>query len=294
MLTAGRLLATVNDSTLFSPRLEAHGKSTTVLGTPTYSFAELPALPRPLFTAIPGGNFYNQSYNFDTTSDVNGNFNDTRNFYTQTSQAEYFEITLQTDLTTKHEGVTIYIDQTANPDVVSSTNHFTLAATAATYLTYAVYASTDDIWVLNSNGSTYDLTFKIDWNLGFGSRPIYTLNSTFKDRLWNGRVNVVFDLTTGVPNRVDITHPTTVRLDDFAYGQWVPSWSGWDGRSGYVGRPILDMKTGLPTFAEEVVEDGYLDGVWTVPAQWDPIDPRDVREVVFPDDEGTRKDDVPA
>jgi hypothetical protein len=293
-------MSQINDSTRFSPRLEAHGWSNTILGSPIYIGQDLPSASN-LTTNVSAGTNYNASYNFDITQDANGNYNDVRNFYTQTSQAEYFTIVLQTSLTTPIPAMVLRVERDPEAPVVSRDYHIDLLVVQLSAFIYKTILDTDtDAWVLNANGTTYDLTLRLDWNEIFGSRPAYTLNTTFKDRSWAGRINIHCAPTDGA-TFTTITHPVpadptavSARFDDFAYCQWIPAWTGWDGRSGYVGRPIMDMKTGLPTFAEAVVEDEYHEGIWTVPAQWDPIDPRDVREVVFPDDEGTRKDDVPA
>jgi len=278
------------NSSIFSPRLEAHGVSGTVVGSPLFIARTLPGQTSPLTTNVTSGYYYCQSYNFDTSADAAGNFRDTRNFYTQTSLSEYFTITLPTDITTPFENVLLYVDKRPAGAVYSQSNQPSRAADLAEHQLYATYASTDSIWVLN--GSTYDLTFQLDWNLTFGSKPAWNIVTLVKNRLWNGRLNICLDMTNA-STRV-ITHPTGTRVDTFAYGQYVPAWSGWDGRPASRGRPVLDMKTGLPSFAEDLVEDGYLDGIWTVASQADPLDPRDLRDVVFPDDEGTRKDDVPA
>jgi hypothetical protein len=286
----------IEDSTAFSPRVEAWGANFTAGGFPFWTARDLPSATN-LTTSVVANSTWNTSFNFDISQDADGNVNDNRNFYTQTSQGEYFTVTFQTNLTTPLTSTSVYVDQRTDVEVVSiDVNYGKTLVRDNSILYETILAADTDAWVLNSNGTTYDFTVRLDWNKAFGERPAYTLASTVRDTHWNGRLNLYVALTDGVSSTL-LTHPTVnapYRYDDLAYVQWIPAWTGWDGRSGYVGRPILDMKTGLPTFAEAVVEDEYHEGIWTVPAQWDPIDPRDVREVVFPDDEGTRKDDVPA
>lgn len=73
-----------------------------------------------------------------------------------------------------------------------------------------------------------------------------------------------------------------------------PAFTGVDGHGVDRGRPVRDMKTGLPTHVDQLVEDGYHPGVWTAGGQWDPPDPRDERPTPMPPDEGAWEDDVPA
>ncbi len=288
----------MTDTISFKPELVQHGWDA---GAPNTWFGQtLPVASGTI--AIPAASVtnyrYTQIYDFGVTLDSERSLGvGVPNFYTQASQSLYFTLTLPTNLTSIPDNLQIQYYMT--PPVTTGARRRTGITTArafgdgtraSTHLQEIVtYDTTSSVWVLN--GSTYDITIPFDFNTQFGDHSQDSIQTLSKTPTWDGRLNITLVLEDGEGWTINVPSDYS---GGFWVGQFVPFNTGWDGRSGYVGRPVNDMKTGLPAFAEELVEDGYRDGVWTVASQWDAIDPRDVREVVFPDDEGTRKDDVPA
>jgi hypothetical protein len=104
--------------------------------------------------------------------------------------------------------------------------------------------------------------------------------------LWNGYLSFRFIIQSSFLVNYDIGAITIS-------GPGIEFHTGFHNRSYQDGRPVHDMKSGLPTFAEKLQEDGFFHGIWTEARHWDPEDPRNVRQVEFPDEEGTKKDEVP-
>lgn len=113
---------------------------------------------------------------------------------------------------------------------------------------------------------------------------------------WNGIISLtVTVLGLGTPFHFHSNDAADTSLaPSIDTGTETPFFTGIEGHGVERGRPVRDMKTGLPAHAPDLTEDGYLPGIWTVPSQWDPADPRDERPTELPDHEGVWEDDVPA
>lgn len=153
--------------------------------------------------------------------------------------------------------------------------------------TITITALSDD-WV-SLGGSDYRLTVPMDFTANFnnvtGTLQRAPILSTVKNATWTG--NFVVNLFTGSsPGSPTITSAAlrSIEVDEFG---------AWEGAPAHVGRTLRDQKTGLPLGSHELVEDGYLKGVWTADSQWDPDDPRNERPTRLPSTEGERGDDVP-
>ncbi len=277
----------MTDPIAYRPALIQHGYQDSF--SSAWIEFDLPdAVGAPDTFAINASGMYTQVYDFglDFHPDT-GKALDPPVFFTQASQGLYYSLELSTDRTTVSGlNVSFSYHHTATPALISDSNKpfdhspKTNLATAATHT-----------WTLN--GSTYDLQADIDFNTQIvragGARPDYSVQSLINHRNWNGYLILHLMYVDLVPWAIN--NPSTY-TSGFLAGQYIPAMTGWAGRTG--GRPINDMKTGMPTDTDSVREDGYYQGVWTQDASWDADDPRHIRSVEFPPDEGTRKDDVPA
>jgi hypothetical protein len=130
-----------------------------------------------------------------------------------------------------------------------------------------------------------------------GTQLTVTLSSAalvpfMKSSTWNGIISLtVTTLAVLEVHSADSATPALAPRIDTAE---TPFFTGIDNDGVRLGRPVRDMKTGLPTHVPDLVEDGYRPGVWTSPNQWDPPDPRDERPTEVPDGEGVWDDDIPA
>lgn len=146
-------------------------------------------------------------------------------------------------------------------------------------------------WVFNSDTSRFDLDFNLDMNLLVGSRPAKSLMYLTRDGRWRGRLALSFTVNVSAffffvrnPSAYNRGFLVQPRIDDH---------TGWSGFSAERGRPVRDMRSGLPAFAQDLVEDNFSPGIWTSGINMDPADPRDFQPVEFPPDESTKDDDVP-
>lgn len=285
----------------FRPRLEQHGTDGKKFGNENFVEETLPTNGSTLSLGTFGGptetRVYTQLYNFDLATDAAGRIVDHDNYFTSAPQSQFFTVTLHTDMTSVHSNarVRVWLNPipTAFSDLVSpffpgspSPNELDPPMT----IIEDNIPGTDALWVLN--GSVYDLVFKIDFNTIYTvatSPPTRSIMTMIRDRTWNGRLALDFQVGNGSTVILTFDSPYI----GTATCPFYPAFTGWDGRPADRGRPVLDMRTGTPAFAEDLVEDGFHSGIWTSQANWDPVDPRDVHPVDFPDDEGQKKDDVP-
>jgi hypothetical protein len=174
-------------------------------------------------------------------------------------------LTLSTSLSSA-ASVSIYMDDDPAPDLWSD-SHLPITATTATNTRSIDYTSADAVWVLN--GSTYDVTFELytdtDWNtVGSTTTTKDALAQLFSDVLWNGRLQLV----VGILGSCTVSAVTLT-------GRSVPFWTGTPslGDPGSRRRAVLDDRYGMPAFSDTLVEDGFLEGRWVRPDDWDPEDP---------------------
>ena len=274
----------------YKPLLAQHGRSTTG-GTIWAEVAtNLGDFPEGNQTIISAGEVYGFVFDFEIDFDsTTGLPRPSRNYFTQDSQSQYLEILFSTNIETPVSTFGYQFRATSTPELwglntppQTNTDLQDIETT---------FSNTSDIWTLN--GSTYDMVFQIDFNTKYGSgKDKNSIQRYIQHSTWNGYLAIVITNTGGASYRVN--QPTGAVFDrSQATGQYVDFYTGWLDRPASRGRPVTDMKTGLPAFAEDLVEDGFLPGIWTSADQWDPIDPRDIRSVEFPDDEGVKKDEVP-
>jgi len=238
---------------------------------------------------VSAGATYTQIYTFEVNNDSERGLQlDTPNFFTQASQSQYFTLTINTKLTSPRSDIGLQYQTGPTPSAweVSGPN---LPENVTDFQDIEnPIASDSSLWVLN--GSTYDLVIPLDFNTQYGTGSTESIKRTVNKPTWNGRLSLAF------PNS-GASWAFTINSDTFdrglMVGQYVPFHTGWDGAPASRGRPVRDMRTGLPAFAEDLIEDGFHPGIWTSARSWDPTDPRDLRPVEFPAGEGTKKDDVP-
>ena len=182
-------------------------------------------------------------------------------------------------------------DLTATVNIINDETIDDFTTSAATSTTQAIgytIASTD--WTLVS-GTTYLATLNIDFNADYTNVAGATLrgpvNRTVKHPNWTGNLYVQVDNTgTQAASRFTLTAATFTSVDTAEFGAWTDA-------PAHLGRTIRDQRTGLPTGSFEMLEDGFLPGVWVSARQRDGDDPRNVRPTDLPNTEGEVGDDVP-
>lgn len=297
----------MTDTISYKPILVQHGiyVFTDLLSTWNYLPFTAPSdlTETETFTVFANPTIYRQLYDFEVTFDSERNLPlDVPNFFTQDSQSLYFNLTFPTNITSIISTMVLGFEAVVDPISRPNTEVIISNFNAKTNLRAIENPLDSSRWDLT--GATYDLTFPLDFNtetstitinaFAFtppGNTKVKTIQSAIKPASWNGRIALTF--TSFDASTWDFTIDPSDYNRGFLTGQYVPFHTGWENRPASRGRPVRDMKTGLPAFAEDLVEDGFKPGIWTSSAQWDPIDPRDVRPVEFPDEEGVKTDDVP-
>jgi hypothetical protein len=232
---------------------------------------------------------YFQMYDFELNFDSERGLPlDAPNFFTRAAGGLYFTLTLETTETSAPTDWALYWINEEAPDAwVEGQTAPTLTNSNRVLIAENISST---YWSLNSNGSTWDLAYPVDFNTVTGTRPPISVQNTTRSTRWNGLLQFQFSSAAGAT--VIVRDPEAYNRG-FLQGQYVYHYTGWENRPAERGRPVPDMRTGMPSFAEDLIEDDYTPGIWTSAKQWDPDDPRDVRPVEFPADEGVKKDDVP-
>lgn len=282
----------MTDTISFRPRLEQHGHQSGTLFTPFST--DLDTDPATIYP-IPAGADYIQVYNFDLTFDSERGLPlEPNNFYTQSDQSKFFTMTLATTLTAKIATLSLAMEGLETPSVKAESPTETLLLSALSPMTIEdSISASSSFWV--QNGFTFDLVIPIDFNT-INSRPSgsterdATITQFIKTTRWNGRIILHIE-NSGDSWSIKVD-PNTFDTGFWA-GQYVPFHTGWENFPASRGRPITDMRSGLPAFAQDLVEDGFVPGIWTSSENADPDDPRNIRQVEFPPNESTREDDVP-
>lgn len=276
------------DPIAFKPLLEQHGHVTSF---PLWIPRALPSGSGIVSFNVPGNATYTQTYDFEPRTDAAGNLVEDRVYFSSAPQGRYFTWTVATDLTSPRGDLQLEYRYDPEFPLWSSGYYPGISAEVGAVVLDADITASSSYWV--ENGSTYDLVFNLDLNSVIGDTFTGTsIMRLVNERLWNGRLALLLTNLSASSFNVQFDMSTYSRgsLD----GWYVPANTGWAGATVDSGRPINDMKTGLPTTADAVSEDGYYHGIWTQAKSYDAEDPRNIRSVEFPPDEGVRKDDVPA
>jgi hypothetical protein len=245
-----------------------------------------------------GPHYYAQIYDFGISLDSERSLPLSPNvFFTSAAQSLYFRNVMRTtntdtdnDITNANELLSIgFVDDSA-PELWSASN---LPSNADVVTIEANMEAPGEFFVLSENGVQYDINIPLDFNTEYDSRPARSIKTVLSGHDWNGRLAFAWENSFGFAPTIEVTVEPEEYENGFLAGQYVPFTTGWLDHPASRGRPVNDMKTGLPAFAEDLVEDQYVHGIWTSGEQWDPDDPRNIRQVRFPRDEGTKKDDVP-
>lgn len=218
--------------------------------------------------------------------------------FTNAAESSYYTLTISTNITVIPATSQLYMQFYNDPtmDLLSNTNNPTTSGTDSFNAVSNIelnIASTSDAWVLPSGSSTYVLQWSLDWDAtyytasGFSNDEEipFAFRDLTRDVLWNGRLG--FSLTKFIGGINPII--TAVSLT----GPAIEFHTGRSGSSASQGRSVFDMKTGLPAFAPELQEDGFIEGIWTRPETWDHKDPMEESPYEPPDTERDREDDYP-
>ncbi|MCP4113846.1 MAG: hypothetical protein GY737_00295 [Desulfobacteraceae bacterium] len=143
-----------------------------------------------------------------------------------------------------------------------------------------------DAWVLQDD-STYSLIFNIDMETNFARGNGGAIQDAPLKRFswaadWKGKLG--FWLSTSITSST-LYAPTIT--------SWTIPFETGHGVLTEKGRNLIDDKTGLPTYASEMMEDGFHRGRWTTANAWDPDDPRNLRTIKPSKTEGKIVDKVP-
>ena len=144
----------------------------------------------------------------------------------------------------------------------------------------------DGVWAVEDDGTfsiTEEIFFDTIYSASGSTKNQATMYDKVRSTIWDGYLQFSIATTSG-----------TVPITNVTLSGWsVPFNTGWEGHTAYEGRPVWDMKTGLPTFAQDCTEDGYYYGIWTAANSWDADYPPNLQPVELPDSEGEIDDDYP-
>jgi len=268
-------------TTTFRPLLVQHGVGTFIAWT-DYE-VDIGSQVGVQSYAVSATKQYSQVYDFGLTFDSERGLpigNDV--FFANV--ANTFTVTLETSRTSVPAASAIWFSN------ILAQPLWTTGISTADSVLLELFTSSSDAWQLNSNGTTYDFSFDIDMNATYtGNARDVTIMSNFRDSRWQGKFALVFAFGG---TDVLVRDPTAYDRG-FLSSQHVPIHTGWENRPATRGRPVTDMRSGKPAFAQDLQEDGFINGIWTSSRNWDPDDPRNIRPVEFPPDESLKDDDVP-
>jgi len=243
-----------------------------------------------------GPHYYAQIYDFGVSLDSERSLPLSPNvFFTSAAQSLYFRnvmrLTYGTDqIELADELVGIGFVNDSAPELWSASN---LPSDSDIVTIEGLMDAPGEFFVLSDNGFNYDINIPLDFNTQYDSRPAKSIQTVLAGHNWNGRLAFAWLNSNAFNPVIEVTVEPDEYDNGFLAGQYVPFTTGWLDHPASRGRPVNDMRTGFPAFAGDLVEDQYLHGIWTSSDQWDPDDPRNIREVRFPRDEGAKKDDVP-
>ena len=281
-------------SSSFRPLLVQHGTATVVDG-----------LVNEIFEVDIGAQTGTQSFHRNTLETYFQIYNFELNFdserglpignpvsYTSAADSEYFNWSFETTLSSIPTTLTLVYYSNLSQSAAWTVGQYTGSGTTV----LETYADGSASEVLTMNGPSYDFSYDIDLNTAYtqnaatanGNRNI-TMMSNMSNSKWNGYFALGFYATTAHFVQFE---PDTFDRGSIA-GQQVPFHTGWEGFPASRGRPVPDMRSGMPSFAQDLQEDGQQEGIWTSAANWDYKDPREIRPVEFPPNESLRDDDVP-
>jgi hypothetical protein len=156
---------------------------------------------------------------------------------------------------------------------------------------------TSETWVLNANGTTYDLVWEFDFlttgdNYLHSNDTFTALSSSirpFHDLVnspnWNGTMKFHFDADAPITMTINaITFTGEVR--DFHYGTMSQPMD-------VHARAVHCYITGQPYMSHTAVQDDYRDGIMVHPDNYDPADPLDTDYFTPPPGEGVVEDEIP-
>lgn len=213
-------------------------------------------------------------FNFDLETDTAGNFINRNLLHTSAPQSRFFNVHWDTSLTSIDTSVVVSARIEVVPEVVATID-----------LPYADLQTLTVTPVWSLADTLYNVDFPIDFNVLYGDQPTRSIASEIGLGRWNGRL--VFEIAPSTTALWTFIKATDVDITA------VPFFSGFEHIQA-PKRPVVDMRSGLPAAAEDLVEDDYTPGIWTSPENWDPIDPTWVEVIDFNPLEGVKKDDVPA
>ncbi len=202
----------------------------------------------------------------------------------------YWTLTFTTTLTTPASSAAVYLVSDPDPDLPSSSNLIDLSLTPSAYIIKDLSIS-DSEWVLN--GTTYDLVFELDFNSSFttidGTTVTNAIHKIVNDPVWNGRIQVFFDLTA--LENVSITALTFAGLTQ-------PFHSGQMGLDiARRARVVHDYISGTPYLSDEAVTNPWTGGaagnIPVHPSSADPEEQRRHHPYTPPPGEGVVDDDIP-
>ncbi len=213
----------MTDPIPYTPVLEQHGYRNVAFGSPFWIQLALPAANDTI--VIPDVGLYTQVYNFEVSNDADlGLILEPNNFYTQAESDLYFTLTLPTNLTST-DATRGYEFRTDPNHSLWTSSYFPLQVSDVDVQTIEnPYAADSPIWVLN--GSTYDLTFKLDFNAQYGNvRNANSMGRVVKNCKWNGRLILTFPNTLGTAWNINVPADYS---RGFMQGQYAPFYTGWN------------------------------------------------------------------
>ena len=137
-------------------------------------------------------------------------------------------------------------------------------------------------------------TFSFDVDLlGQGALGAYHWVAQTKNANgWNGKLSLLISLAATDPFTVAAAEHATITAPSLTMDE-VAFYSGHSGAGALtgveVGRKVTavhSMRSGRPCLSDELIEDGYLPGVWVLEQEWEEPDPYDRDEYVPDPDEG--------
>lgn len=179
--------------------------------------------------------------------------------------------------------LSVWVQATATPSAFSSSNRFFSSSDSWVQVGSAVAAD----WSGSGVGATINVPLTTAHSSGLGSALLLDFWSGMQ-YTWNGRQNFAIRVdTSGLGATQNVGFDGTLTLYRAPFNTGIQS-----GRRN--DRMAMDMRTGVPSFAGDLIEDGYRPGIWTRPENYDPPDPRDIQPVQLPETEGEVFDEVPS
>jgi len=205
-------------------------------------------------------------------------------------------LTFVTSLTSKSPAPNVYMVRSPSPWSGSTNTPFTNRMNSGDEsILIEDLTSASASWVLNPNGSTYDLVYEFDFlttaDNYLGSASFFPLSSSIRpffdlinSSTWNGLVQFHLDAESAI----------SMSVSSVVFSGNVHDW-----HTGVFGLPLRDRGrathcyiTGEPYFSTTAVQDGYRDNVLVHSDNYDPADSLDTDFFTPPPGEGVVDDEI--